>query len=95
MEINKEIRIEFTGTLEKRDDYWVAKIPALGPFAYGDTAGEAKGRTLRIAEMMLAHWSEHGVMLDRLRDAGIKTTTEEQADVTEWSADHRIPLASP
>ena len=92
VEITKEIRVEFTGTLERREDYWVATIPALGPFAYGDTAEEAKSRTLQIADMMLARWNEHGVMLRRLRDAGVTVTTEDQADISEWSADHRVSL---
>lgn len=93
METSKELRIEFTGTLERREDYWVATIPALGPFAYGDTAEEAKSRTLQIADMMLTRWNEHGVMVERLRDAGVTVVEENHTARTEWSADHRVSLA--
>ena len=68
------VRLE--GVTERRrggkGDYWAAKSPRLGLFAYGDSAAEARDRVLMAAEMAMEHWRKEGLSVgDELARTGV------------------------
>ena len=64
--------VHLNGTIDRRGDYWVARFPQLGPFAYGATREEAKKRAGDIADLVLTHWSRHDVLVERAAAAGLQ-----------------------
>ena len=85
-------RIYLNGTFSERDGYWVAKVPALGRFAYGDTPEEAQLRAQRAATVLMAHWNEHDVLTERLNSAGIEFDVESEPPVQhEWAGSVLVP----
>ena len=71
MEAVEIARIQIDGTLEHREDHWASTILAMGIVAYGDTQDEAIEKSLEMAKHLLAHWSEHNVLAERARSAGL------------------------
>ena len=67
------IKVRLDGTTWFRDSggYWVAKIPRLGLFAYGDTAEEARSRVMLAAGMLFEHWTGAGIAEQRLVKHGV------------------------
>ena len=78
---------------EKRDGYWVARIPKLGAFAYGDSAASA---ARRLAEMCALLFD--GVPADefeeRMKRAGLKPTRV-VTNSFNWETTLFAPMAPP
>ena len=77
-------RIHLEGSCEPRDGYWVAKVANLGVFGYGGSPEEARKRADFACDLLFEHWEKHGVIEERLREAGVEF---ENAERIHWSAE--------
>ena len=85
------LSVKLDGTCEARDGYWVAKVPKLGIFGYGDSCENARKRVDLIVDLVFDHWGEHGVLDERLRNAGVEFERKGQVH---WNQERTLTIAA-
>lgn len=93
----RAIVIAPVGTYDFRDDYWVAKFPEVGVFAYAGSATAAQERAGRALSLLLQTMPFDDAVA-RLESAGIQydiVDVPEPSGGTAWSAPAIIPFDPP